>query len=124
MPRTVRVRPAPVTVPTTFKPSLSKEYLVNGYRNLMKKLYEPRHYYARIRTFLKSHRPTGPRLRLSRADFNAFVKSFWVLGVWHRGRVGYWRLFLGTLIRRPRQFPHAIELAILGYHFRRVAKKL
>jgi len=107
-----------------FKPSLSKEYLVNGYRDLMKKLYEPRNYYARIRTFLKSHRPTGPRLRLSRADFNAFLKSFWVLGVWHRGRVAYWRLFWGTLLKRPRQFSHAIELAITGYHLRRVAKKL
>jgi len=42
----------------------------------------------------------------------------------HRGRVGYWRLFWGTLIRRPRQFPHAIELAILGYHFRRMANSL
>jgi len=25
---------------------------------------------------------------------------------------------------RPRQFPHAIELAILGHHFRRVARSL
>ena len=93
-------------------------------RELVKKLYEPKHYYQRIRTFLKTHRPTGPRLRLSRADLNAFVKSLWVLGVWHRGRTGYWRLFVGTLIRRPRQFPQAIELAILGHHFRRVAKEL
>jgi hypothetical protein len=54
----------------------------------------------------------------------ALVKSSWVLGVWHRGRVGYWRLFLGTLLRRPRQFPMAIELAIMGYHFRRVAQSL
>jgi radical SAM superfamily enzyme YgiQ (UPF0313 family) len=107
-----------------FKPKLNREFLQSGYRELVKKLYEPRHYYQRIRTFLKSHRPTGPRRPLSRADFIAFLKSFWVLGVWHRGRVGYWRLFWGTLIRRPRQFPHAIELAILGYHFRRVAKKL
>jgi radical SAM superfamily enzyme YgiQ (UPF0313 family) len=107
-----------------FKPSLSKEYLVNGYRDLMKKLYEPHNYYARIRTFLKSHRPTGPRLRLSRADFNAFLKSFWVLGVWHRGRFAYWRLFWGTLLKRPRQFSCAIELAITGYHLRRVAKRL
>jgi len=107
-----------------FKPKLSREFLQTGYRELVKKLYEPRHYYQRIRTFLKSHRPTGPRLRLSRADIIAFLKSFWVLGVWHRGRVGYWRLFWGTLIRRPRQFPHAIELAILGYHFRRVANSL
>ena len=107
-----------------FKPKLSREFLQAGYRDLVKKLYEPRNYYQRIRTFLKSHRPTGPRLRLSRADIIAFLKSFWVLGVWHRGRVGYWRLFWGTLIRRPRQFPHAIELAILGYHFRRVAQSL
>ena len=107
-----------------FRPKLNREFLINGYRDLMRKLYEPRNYYQRIRTFLKSHRPTGPQRRLSRADFIAFLKSFWVLGVWHQGRVGYWRLFWGTLIRRPRQFPHAIELAILGYHFRRVAKSL
>ena len=107
-----------------FKPKLNREYLQSSYRDLVKKLYEPRNYYQRVRTFLKSHRPTGPRLHLSRADFIAFLKSFWVLGVWHRGRVGYWRLFWGTLIRRPRQFPHAIELAILGYHFRRVANSL
>ena len=107
-----------------FKPKLNREFLQAGYRDLVKKLYEPRHYYQRIRTFLRSHRPAGPRRRLSRADCMAFLKSFWVLGVWHRGRVGYWRLFLGTLLRRPRQFPHAIELAILGYHFRRVARSL
>jgi radical SAM superfamily enzyme YgiQ (UPF0313 family) len=107
-----------------FKPKLNREFLQSGYRELVKKLYEPRNYYQRIRTFLKSHRPTGPRLHLSRADCIAFLKSLWVLGVWHRGQVGYWRLFLGTLIRRPRQFPHAIELAILGYHFRRVANSL
>jgi radical SAM superfamily enzyme YgiQ (UPF0313 family) len=107
-----------------FKPKLNREFLQSGYRDLVRKLYEPRNYYQRIRTFLKSHRPTGPRLRLSRADIIAFLKSFWVLGVWHRGRVSYWRLFWGTLIRHPRQFPHAMELAILGYHFRRVANSL
>jgi radical SAM superfamily enzyme YgiQ (UPF0313 family) len=105
-----------------FKPKLNRDLLQSGYRDLVKKLYEPGNYYRRIRTFLKSHRPGGPRRRLSRADLIAFLKTFWVLGVWHRGRVGYWRLFVGTLIRRPRQFPQAIELAILGHHFRRVAK--
>lgn len=107
-----------------FKPRLNRNFLQSGYRDLVKKLYEPRNYHQRIRTFLKSHRPSGPRWRLSRPDFFAFLKSLWVLGVWHRGRVSYWLLFWGTLIRRPCQFPHAIELAILGYHFRRVAAKI
>jgi radical SAM superfamily enzyme YgiQ (UPF0313 family) len=107
-----------------FKPKLAREFLKSGYRDLMQRLYEPNAYYSRIRTFLRNHRATGPELRLSRADFFAFLKSFWLLGVWHRGRVAYWWLFAGTLLRRPRQFRHAIELAIVGYHFRRVAEHL
>ena len=107
-----------------FRPKLTREFLQAGYRDLMKKLYEPTNYYQRIRVFLKNHDPRGPRPRLSSGDLKAFLKSFWALGVWHRGRVGYWRLFWGTLLRRPRQFARAMELAIIGLHFRRVARKL
>lgn len=107
-----------------FIPKLNRDYLVNGYRDLMKRLYEPRAYYARVRTFLEAYRPSGPQLRLSRGDIQAFLKSFWYLGVWHRGRTAYWTFFWSTLLRRPRQFRYAIQLAILGYHFRRVANLL
>ncbi len=107
-----------------FRPRLSRDYLENGYRELMRRLYEPRAYYRRIRVFLRNHQPTAERLRLSGVDFRAFLKSFWLLGVWHRGRLAYWRLFVGTLVRRPRQFRMAIELAIIGYHFRRIAAAL
>jgi len=107
-----------------FRPKLSREFLVSGYRDLMKRLYEPRHYYQRIRTFLDRQKPCGPRLGLSRGDLEAFVKSLWLLGVWHRGRLAYWRLLVGALLKRPRQFPKAMELAIMGHHFRRVAMDL
>ncbi len=107
-----------------FKPKLNREFLQSGYRELMKKLYEPKVYYQRVRTFLENHqRTSAPRLRLSGADFMAFVKSFWLLGIWYRGRVAYWRFFWSTLLRRPHQFRHAIEFAIIGYHFRRVAQE-
>jgi len=107
-----------------FRPQLDRAFLVNGYRELMKKLYEPHSYYQRIRTFLENHRPEGPRLRLAWSDFQAFVKSLWLLGVWHRGRRAYWRFFVTTMLRRPRQFQQAMTLAIIGHHFRRVAKSL
>jgi len=107
-----------------FEPKLNREFLQSGYRDLMKKLYEPKVYYERVRTFLKNHRSANSRLRLSWADFMAFVKSFWLLGVWYRGRVAYWRFFWSTLLRRPQYFRRAIEFAIVGYHFRRVAKQL
>ena len=107
-----------------FKPKLNREFLQAGYRDLMRRLYEPKVYYQRVRTFLENHRPSGPRLRLSRADFQAFLKSFWLLGVWERGRHNYWRFFMSTLVRRPRQLRYAVELAVMGYHFRRVASRL
>jgi radical SAM superfamily enzyme YgiQ (UPF0313 family) len=107
-----------------FRPALGREFLISGYRELMKKLYEPRHYYQRIRTFLEHKRPGASHGRLSRSDVQAFLKSLWLLGVWHRGRWAYWRFCIATLLKRPRQFHYALELAIIGYHFRRVAQLL
>jgi radical SAM superfamily enzyme YgiQ (UPF0313 family) len=107
-----------------FRTKLNREFLLSGYRDLMKKLYEPRVYYQRIRTFMESHRPHGPRVRLSGADLRAFLKSFWMLGIWDRGRHNYWKFFWSTLFKRPHQLRYAIELAIIGYHFRRVARRL
>ena len=107
-----------------FLPRLNRDFLINGYRDLMKRLYEPRVYYERIRTFLRNHEAMGPRRRISWSDFQAFLKSFYVLGVRYRGRRAYWGFCASTLLRRPRQFAQAMELAIIGHHFRRVASLL
>ena len=107
-----------------FRPKLNRDYLINGYRELMRKLYEPNIYYQRIRTFLEHHQPRGAGLHISRSDIEALLKSLWLLGIWHPGRRAYWRLCLTTLLKRPRQFHQAMELAIMGYHFRRVASLL
>ena len=90
----------------------------------MRRLYAPGNYYRRIRAFLRSFEPRGPSLRLSRGDVKAFLKSLWVLGIWQRGRRGYWLLLGSTLLASPRKLPAAIELSILGYHFRKVARGL
>jgi hypothetical protein len=63
-------------------------------------------------------------VRLSWSNLQAFLKSLWLLGVWHRGRRAYWGLFWWTLLSRPRKFHAAMELAILGHHFRRIANAL
>jgi radical SAM superfamily enzyme YgiQ (UPF0313 family) len=107
-----------------FRPTLSREFLITGYRELMRKLYEPRHYYQRIHRFLEHKRPDIQLGRISRSDLEAFLKSLWLLGVWHRGRFAYWRFCIATLLKQPRQFHHALELAIIGHHFRRVARLL
>lgn len=107
-----------------FVTQLDREFLISGYRNLMRDLYEPKNYYKRIRAFLHNYQPGGPSLGLSWADLKAFVKSLWVLGVWRQGRCAYWGFFWSTLFASPRKFHTAIELSILGYHFRRMASRL
>lgn len=107
-----------------FVPRLDRERLLEGYRELMRTLYAPEHYYARIRAFLEVWRPHGPVPRLAWADVQAFVRSTWTLGLRERGRRAFWRLFLGTLLARPSQFRVAMELAIIGRHFRTVAERL
>ncbi len=78
-------------------------------------------YYQRIRTFLRQHQ--GPaRVRLA-GRFGAF-KSLWLIGVVYPGRRAYWLFMAGTLFRRPSKLGKAFTLAILGHHFRTVARGL
>ncbi|MFZ3323788.1 MAG: DUF4070 domain-containing protein [Usitatibacter sp.] len=107
-----------------FVPRVDRERLLAGYRELMRSLYSPENYYRRVRVFLAAWRPSGPRLRLSASDLRAFVRSLWTLGIRRRGRLAYWRLLSSTLLRQPRKLPAAMELAIIGHHFRTVAERL
>ena len=91
-----------------FVTRLDREFLISGYRDLMRDLYEPKNYYQRIRAFLRNYQPRGPSLRLSGADLKAFVKSLWVLGVWRQGRRAYWGFFWSTLLASPRKFHTAM----------------
>ena len=65
--------------------------------------------------------PRGPAIARPRADTKAFLKSLWMLGSQDAGRRGYWYLLLSTVLSSRRKLPTAVKLAILGYHFRRVA---
>ena len=107
-----------------FVPKLDREILVEGYRALVKRLYTPRMYYRRILTFLREYRPQGQGVHLSWCDVKAFIKSLWVMGILSRGRRQYWKFLTKALLFHRRAFPEAMTLAIIGYHFRRVASAL
>ena len=107
-----------------FKPKLDRQTLLDGYRSLVTELYAPRMYYRRAATFLREYRRRGPRTARSRADITAFFRSLWVLGIRSRGRRAYWSFFFRSLMFRPRKFGEAMNLAILGHHFRKVAASL
>jgi radical SAM superfamily enzyme YgiQ (UPF0313 family) len=112
------------TTAMTFEPRLDRDFLEEGYRKLVRRLYEPGNYYRRILTFLESHRMKGPRERVTWRDVRAVLRSFWVQGVATPGRRAYWRFLATALYRYPGQFGVAITLVIMGHHYRRVAAGL
>jgi radical SAM superfamily enzyme YgiQ (UPF0313 family) len=108
-----------------FKPKMSMESLVNGYRTVINTIYSPNHYYRRVKTFLKNYRPLQKgRFQLKPVYLGALIKSMLILGVIGKERIYYWKLFFWSLIRRPRLFPLAITLAIYGFHFRKISEKI
>ncbi len=104
-----------------FIPKMSNEALLTGYRSILNTIYSPKHYYARVKKFLKEYRPVELKRSYFRVShFNAAIKSVFRLGIIGRERVHYWKLITWSLFTRPKLFPHAITLSIYGFHFRKV----
>lgn len=107
---------------TNIVPAMGIEALRAGYRKILDTIYAPRPYYARVRTFLREYQMPKIKAPLEPSYVMAFFRSVYELGVTGVERVQYWKLLLWTLIRKPRAFPLAVTLAIMGYHFRRVCE--
>jgi len=106
-----------------FRPKMSHESLINGYRKILQTIYSPKHYYARVKQFLKEYKPTQARVFRPRfSHLKAGFKSIFRLGIIGRERVYYWKLFFWSLFHRPRLFPLAITFTIYGFHFRKIFK--
>ena len=96
------------------------DVLQKGYRAVVKTLYAPTNYYARVKTFLKEYKAPKITIPLNGEYIRAFFRSVLRLGIIGRERVQYWKLVFWTLFRRPKLFALAITFAIYGYHFRQV----
>ncbi|NTW58959.1 MAG: B12-binding domain-containing radical SAM protein [Nitrospirae bacterium] len=111
---------------TNFIPKMDYDLLINGYKKILKTLYSPTHYYARVRTFLREYIPPDKKkmpFRFRPNYLTAFFRSIIVLGIVGKERFHYWRLLFWTLFTRPRLFTQAITLSIYGFHFRKVFQK-
>jgi radical SAM superfamily enzyme YgiQ (UPF0313 family) len=111
---------------TNIVPAMDIGLLRARYAKLLRRLYSPRIYYQRIRTFLRTYEMPKLEirwnLRYQLRQWRAFVVAAGRLGVAGKERLEYWKLLLWTLLRRPRAFSLAVTLAIYGYHFRLTAE--
>ena len=109
-----------------FVPKMDRATLVSGYKEVLTTLYSPKQYYYRIKMFLKEYRPQRRKAisQLKWWHVWAWIRSMWFMGITDPGRIYYWRFVLYTLMRRPRSFLLSMTLAVYGFHFWTVTRKL
>jgi radical SAM superfamily enzyme YgiQ (UPF0313 family) len=110
---------------TNFIPKMGYEALARGYKQVVDTIYAPKQYYERIKTFLGEYKRSNKgKRKISLVHLIALIRSMWVLGVQGRGRIHYWKLFVWTLLKKPKFFPLSMQLAIQGFHYRKVAGEI
>jgi len=122
-----RLRAAPsgdnVDGTTNIVPAMSLTALKEGYRRILETIYAPKHYYPRIKTFLREYRVPQVRGHFQFSHVLALLRAFYWLGIVGRERFHFWALLIWTQFRHPRLLPDAVMLAIYGYHFRAICDK-
>jgi radical SAM superfamily enzyme YgiQ (UPF0313 family) len=113
---------------TNFIPKMGYDALIAGYQQVIRGIYAPQPYYARVKKFLSTYHPLKLRtfhlqlrgIHLHSGYAGAFFKSVVLLGVKDPHRWHFWKLFFWSLWTCPRLFGDAITYAIYGYHFRKI----
>ena len=107
---------------TNIVPRMELKVLCDGYKKILSHIYSPKHYYARVKTFLQEYKTPNVSIPLNLRSLMAFLRSCIRLGVFGKERYQYWKLLLWTLRRRPELMPLAVTFAIYGHHFRKVSE--
>lgn len=108
-----------------FLPRMDSEKLMQGYKNLLESLYSHKHYYERIKRFIRDYKP---QLRLRHGidmnDILGFFRSVWTLGIREKGRLYFWKTLFYSLFTKPKSVPTMVVYAAYGYHFRKIVSSL
>ncbi len=105
-----------------FIPKMNPGTLINGYGNVLKTIYSPKFYFARIKTFLREYKPrkvAPPKIRFY--HFRGLFSSLWFFGIKEKGRHYYWSLIFWSIFKRPGLLPYAIGLPLGLLHFKSLA---
>ena len=112
-----------------FLPHMDATKLVEGYRSVLKRIYSSAAYYERVKLYLSRTQPKPgehqPRRRwMTSGNARALVNSIIRQGVFGRQRWSYWKFLLTVATRYRHCVGPAMTLAVMGYHFQVMTRKL
>ncbi len=107
-----------------FVPHMDATRLIEGYRSILRAIYNPAEYYRRALECLSHLRQDKPEPRRSTFlnDVTAFVRVALALGIRDPARIEFWRYLRRAITYHRQNFPHAVTLAAMGYHFRKLTE--
>jgi len=112
-----------------FLPRMDATRLVEGYRSVLKQIYSCEAYYERVKLYLSRAQPKNGERKsrqqwLTVGNARAFVTSIIRQGVFGRHRWSYWKFLLTVATRYRHCFGAAMTLAVMGYHFQVMTRRL
>ena len=105
-----------------FVPKMDAARLVEGYKSIMRTIYNSSEYYARALDSLKrtTHGLGEPNRFDLISGLAAFTRITIRLGVLDGERKEFWRFFVHALARHRDRFAESLRLAAMGFHFRKL----
>ena len=117
-----------------FLPRMDATQLIEGYRSVLKRIYSCEAYYERVKLYLNRTQPKPNRREhgqqrsrqrwMTRGNVRAFVTSILRQGVFGRQRWSYWKFLLTVATRYRHCVGAAMTLAVMGYHFQIMTRRL
>jgi radical SAM superfamily enzyme YgiQ (UPF0313 family) len=106
-----------------FVPRMDSARLVEGYKRILQTIYSPAEYYQRALDCLSrlTEEPEPRRSHLI-GDVTAFVRVVLTLGVRDGERSEFWHYLRRAVTSHRRNLAHAVTLAAMGYHFRKLTE--
>jgi radical SAM superfamily enzyme YgiQ (UPF0313 family) len=108
-----------------FIPRMDSTRLVEGYKSILRSIYDTREYYDRALECLKRVSQPGPKSARNNSlvrDLSALARITMRLGVRDRERMEFWRFMTQTLAHHRGAFADSMRLAAMGYHFRKLTE--
>ena len=108
-----------------FIPRMDSKRLVEGYKSILRSIYDTREYYDRALECLKRVSQPGPKSQRRNSlirDVSALARITMRLGVRDRDRLEFWRFMTQTLAHHRGAFADSMRLAAMGYHFRKLTE--
>ncbi len=109
---------------TNFITVMNKRTLQEGYKRVLKTIYNPKNYFERCKVMMREvPRRSRSKRPLRWQEIRAFLLSLIAQTISSYG-LQYLRFLMYTLRRAPALFPEAVRMAIMLHHFRSITGKL